>query len=540
MSRPFTSSNVIALPAAQRGIADRRQLQTLAVMLAIVAAVLVTTRVNAQGQKYDSVPMHQALDEAMIKRVESTTKSFMSSGNGDARMVTAYFRLYVPAMLTAPDGASEMGAVVKDVSNYIDRAARTNRVETFQKATSELFAGLKPVTEGNYHPSARIAAITLMSRLDQQQANNITKTPPVPLMAALPVLMKLYEDEKNVDGIRAAALQGMQRHVSLNFSRIPADARTQIVGDMTKLLESPAPAGRDTDVHAFLQRYAVDILTLLRANNDAALGEKLISISTKPNTSSLIALHSAAKIGQLGKELKGKVGEPDKVLSRWSAMALKAFESEVARLNGLERVSQAAKQPKQPSEFLNKTPNRTVVQPGYDGSGMADMGADYDMDDMGADYSMAGMGDDFGDEYGMDMGDGRYGMPGIPEAEPQPPEVIASRRRLNHVLQQLHLGVTGNPSGGVPSRNPGGLIISVDENGKKLVTDWVTKMEEVLAVLNDKMLDDRKKYLEGIEGQIEVLRGIVGEPAEPIFSEDDDIAEAAAPAMPADALVGAN
>lgn len=540
MSRSFTSSNVIALPAAQDGLANRRRVQTLAVMMAIVAAVLVTARVNAQAPKYDSVPMHKALDEPTIKRVESTTKSFMSSGNGDARMVTAYFRLYVPAMLTAPDGASEMGAIVKDVSNYIDRAARTNRVETFQKVTSELFAGLKPVAEGNYHPSARIAAITLMSRLDQQQANNVSKAPPVPLMAALPILMKLYEDEKNLDGVRAAALQGMHRHVSLNFTRIPADARTQIVGDMTKLLESPAPAGRDADVHAFLQRYAVDILTLLRANNDAALGEKLISISTTPNKSSLIALHSAAKIGELGKELKGKVTEPDKVLSRWSAMALKAFESEVARLNGLERVKQAAKQPKQPSEFLNKTPNRTVVQPGYDGGMMGDYGDDMDMGDMGGDYGMDDMMGDYGDD--MDMGDmdGGYGMPVIPEAEPQPPEVIASRRRLNHVLQQLHLGVTGNPSGGVPSRNAGGLIISVDEAGKKLVTDWVTKMEEVLAVLNDKMLDDREKYLEGIEGQIEVLRGIVGEPAEPIFSEDDDMAEAAAPAMAAEVLVGAN
>lgn len=518
-------------------------MRVIAIMIVVAAAVLVTTRVSAQVPKYDSVPMHSALDESTIKRVESTTKSFVASGNGDARMVTAYFRLYVPAMLTAPNGAESMGSVVRDVSNYIDRVARTNRVETFQKVTSELFAGLRPVTEGNYHPSARIAAITLMSRLDQQQANNISKAPPVPLMAVLPILLKLYEDETNVDGIRAAALQGIHRHVSLNFTRIPADARAQIVGDMNKLLDSPAPDGRDTDVHAFLQRYAVDMLTLLRPTNDTALGEKLISISTKPNLSSLITLHSAAKIGELGKELKGKVAQPDQVLSRWSAMVLSAFQGEVDRIHALERAKPVANQPKRPSEFLNKTPNRTTMQPGTGsmdamggGFNMAMAGDDIGMDGMDMMESM-GRGSMMADAFDVGMVD-EFGMAMAIESKPQPPEVIAARRRLNHVLQQLHLGVTGNPSGGVPSRNPGGLIVSVDDNAKQEVMKWITQMESVLAVLNDPTLDDRLKFLRGMEEQIEVLRDIVGEPIPPIFVSDDDDMAAAPAKMATEMMAG--
>ncbi len=90
----------------------------------------------------------------------------------------------------------------------------------------------------------------------------------------------------------------------------------------------------------------------------------------------------------------------------------------------------------------------------------------------------------------------------------------------------------------MPSRNPGGLLLSVDDEGKKKVAEWLGKMEEVLTVLNDKTLDTQETYLEGIETQIEVLRGMVGVPAEPIFGDDDDMAEAAPPAMAADALVG--
>jgi hypothetical protein len=90
----------------------------------------------------------------------------------------------------------------------------------------------------------------------------------------------------------------------------------------------------------------------------------------------------------------------------------------------------------------------------------------------------------------------------------------------------------------MPSRNAGGLLISVDEKGKEKVTAWITEMEAVLGVLNDKTLDERETYLEGIEGQLEILRIIVGERVAPIFSEDNDIADA--PAMAADVLVGAN
>ena len=59
-------------------------------------------------------------------------------------------------------------------------------------------------------------------------------------------------------------------------------------------------------------------------------------------------------------------------------------------------------------------------------------------------------------------------------------------------------------------RNPGGLLVSVDEANKKVVEDWVTEMETVLTTLNDEFLDNREKYLEGIEAQIEPLRKMAG------------------------------
>ena len=106
---------------------------------------------------------------------------------------------------------------------------------------------------------------------------------------------------------------------------------------MNDLLSSDPPAGRSEQAHAFLQRYAVDILDLMRPKDDAALGEQLISISTEINKPDLIALHSMARLGRMSQEMQGKVAEPADVLGSWAARVLKAFESELARLQALER-----------------------------------------------------------------------------------------------------------------------------------------------------------------------------------------------------------
>ncbi len=445
MSRPLHGRSqtrrypATACVTSQITTTQRRHLRAIVGMMMLAAAAVLATRASAQAPKYDVVAMHPALTEKVIADAERATGAYVRMGDGDMRMVGGYFRAYVPAVLTAPGQSEQMTKVVSDLSGFIDRISKTNRVDVFQKVTSEIYTGLKPVAEGNYNPTARIAAITLLARLDQQQANNASanKTPPVPLMAMLPSLMSIYENEKNVDGVRAAALQGIARHVSLNFPRIPADVRTKIVADMNKLLDSPAPLGRTDDVHAFLQRYAVDVLTMLRTRDDTTLGTKLIGISTKPNASRLIALHSAARVGDLGDQLKGKVPDPDKILKQWSALALKEFESEIARINALERVERAAKQPKNPSEFLNKTPNKTATTRGYEEGGpdSGDYGPDYGME-MGMEGMEAmgggGMEDMYGPDYGMEgMMGGMYGAAAIPEPDPQPPEVIASRRRIN-------------------------------------------------------------------------------------------------------------
>ena len=495
----------------------------LLIAMFVVFGLLGIFTARVSGQQYEEFPLHQALQkEANVKQCIAQTKAFATSGSGNPAMVKFYFTELVPAKMTGKDAMKEMPELMKDVHTFLVRAARSNRAGVAQEITKQVYAGMKKIAEGNYSPAARINAALVLGRLDRTPANNSNQTPPVPLLQTLPILMKLYTDENNVDGLRAAALQGIHRHALFGFPQIPAQQKGELTAMMIELLDAPAPSNRSKSAHAYLQRFAVDIADRLRGNQDKALGAKLISISTEPSKPGLIALYSASRLGSMGDELKGQVNNPEDVLKSWSRRVLTAFESEVARIKGLERSKAAKSQPMKPEDFLTKNSDRQRNRTSGSMGGMEMSGMD--MDDMSGMEGMDaddGMGMDGMDMMGM-MGSmsGGGGLSAV-ESAPQPPEVVASRQRLNSVLQQLQLGATGSPAAGLP-KTPGGLLVSVADDKKKTVEEWVTEMETVLTTLNDKTLDDREKYLEGIEGQLAVLHEMAGVAEDAELDSKDD------------------
>lgn len=473
-------------------------------------AAALTTKVSAQ--EYDSFPMPKALEnEDTLKRVQAVVKSYATSGQGNPAWVNGYFGFYVPAKMTAPDGVKYISELVKEMTGLLGRAQRSNRPQVAGAMMRYIFDGMKKVAEGNYHPAARINALLVLSRIDSRPADNATRTPPIPLAQTLPILIAQYQNEANPDGVRAAALQGMHRHVMYGFTRMSANDKATVMKAMADLLQADPPADRSPEAHAYLQRFAVDMLDILRPQNDKSLGAKLISISTEPKRPDLIALYSASRIGSMGAELKGQVKTPDDVLKNWSMRALAAFESELERFKAFERPKPAKNQPVKPDALLGKKTDltkRAATGGGYEDMMEMEGMEDYDMDDMmdGGGYDMEEMMD-MGGGYDMGMG-GLMGR--APEYKTQPAEVLASRRKLNHVLQQIHLGVTGVAATGIPTRNPGGLLVSVADDKKPVVEEWITAMESIITAINDLSRDDETKYLETLGEQTTALRDFLG------------------------------
>ncbi len=471
----------------------------------------------AADKKYDSLPINPNMEQPeALRRMQSAVRRLVTERDlasfSDLKAAQYYIQTYVPAKITQPDATDQISVLVSDLLQSYARAQRsgTPGATEFLKG---LYIGMKPVAEGNYPPAARINAILVLGKLDSRPAGG--DTPPVPLKYSFPVLLKIYQDVNNSDGVRAAALQGLQRSVVYGFPQLTEDDRKPLVAEMKKLLDEAAPMGRSPRAHAFMQRYAVDILEMIAPANDTTLATKLVSLSTSPEQPELIALYSASRLGAM-KTLQGQVPEPNAVLESWSRRALKAFEDELARINGLDRRAPVSDQPPDPDAQIQKkaTPMARGSMDGMESyedqtmGSMEDYGTSMDMGDYGMDdYGMGGMG----------MG---YGMPGMaPPVNPQPPEVIISRRKLNSALEQLQRGVTGMGTTGKP-KTPGGLMTAADADQLEKITEWTDTIASVVAAMNVDTLDDRKKYVAELEAQIIVLKALAG-------VVDEDAVEAA-------------
>ncbi|EMI17331.1 putative secreted protein [Rhodopirellula maiorica SM1] len=505
----------------------------VALFLAILVAAMgyFSVQVQAQEAKYDTIPMIDAFKkESTVKRMERAAGSFAShrgdiNAFADFRVAQVYFTRYIPAKMTQPDALQEVSESVQEMMSYLGRAQRGG-APAGTKVLEWVYIAMKPIAEGNYSPMARINATLVLGRLDMAQADLLNQKPPVPLPYSLPILIKLYEDENNVEGIRAAALHGIRRYVTYGFERLKDEERTKLTQLMTQLLDAPVPPNRSEKAHAFLQRYAVDILDYARTSASPDLAKKLVSISTDHKRPNMIATYSAARAGKM-RELKGQVASPSDVLESWSARVWLALQDELKRLKSLERPRAASIQPSTPDSHLRITDKPTKPSSGRMGMGMGEFddmegpgsgmmaggGMEADMG-MGMGSEM-GMDSDFGMEsdmgMGMDMMGGEFGMgmPMAPVAIPQKPEVTASRKRLLHIIQQLHIGASGTPSLGIP-KTPAGLLASVEAKDKVIVEKWLADMQLVVEALNDQNKSDETLFMEGLVEQIEILKEMAG------------------------------
>lgn len=477
-------------------------------MLSILASVcLLTAQAFGQAAAPKSIPLNEALTArpaiALMERAknEGLFKADFSSDWAGYPEFRKYYQQYQFGKLMDARYVNEYGKVAQSLLEDLDRSQKA-RGPAARTLGAWIVAGSRAIALGDFHPVARVNATLMLAHVDDQPADLRAGRPPVPASAALPVLVQLYRAETSPDGVRAAALQGILRHVQMGSVTDPA-YRDGIARIALALAESDPPAGRSPEAHAFLQRYALDLLaTLADPNTSAKTAETLVSISTRSDKPNLIAAYAAAQIGRFQPD-KAKVNQAADVLKNWAARAAGTVDAEIQRIARLDPPVAVRDQPAMPTEA---TRGAGSYEGGYDPGG-GDMPGMMDMGDMAGEMYDGGMGGEMMDFGGM-------GMPGMPgmmgsRAQPQPLEVITARRSINHLLQQLQLGVTGQRVAGMP-RQPGGLLAATDPAERAAVESWVTKIGEVVTAINDTALDDRKKFVEELEKQSQELKKLAG------------------------------
>lgn len=523
--------NQHAKPSARTAVETAGQRGHLAlrfwILLAILAVgLLIASSASGQAPAAVGRPLPpeistKAAVSAMERaKAEGLTKADLSPQWANYTAFQAYYQKYLFGKLMDPAYVAEYGSVMQAMLNDLDRAQK-NRSPAVKIISGWIVSGASSIAAGNYHPAARVNATLLLAYVDDEAADRGANRPTVPAPpapGALTPLVLLYRADTNPDGVRAAALQGLKRHVMLGAVTNPQH-KTGIAALMLQLAESQPPAGRSPEAHAFMQRYALDILNYLaNPNVTPKTAETLVALSTASEKPNLIAAYAASKMGQI-KPGQAKVNEPTKILASWAARAAATIDKELDRLAKLDPPVAVRDQPAMPSV---QTPMAGGAYGGGDMYGGGAMGGDMGEGMMGPSGGMMdgmeGMSDMYG-AGGADMyGGGGSDMfgPGMmaPKAKPQPSEIIAGRRRINQVLQQLQFGVTGQQVTGAP-KTPAGLLVMATENDKAAFDTWIKTVGDVVTAVNSETLDERKKFVEELKKQSVALKNLAGIPVDP-------------------------
>ena len=435
----------------------------------------------------------------VLRRMQSAAKRYAyiedAETFADANYAHRYYSEYLLAKITQPDALAEIGDLITSVRKRLDRAANSKSSGHLQMMRW-IYDGMRPIAQGDYQPAARINAILLISRMDVSAADRTRRTGPVPASVIAKVLMPIYLDESAPDGVRVVALKGLKRYVKLAGHKLPLDYRTTLTREMNELLQGDAPPERDPVAHAYVQRYAVDILTHLPMSSQKGFAEHLVAISVDEKKHDVIAIHSAASIADLGDVSIGKLAASD-VLAAWSKRAARVVDKEIARLKALTRPEPVPQQPASAESYLATKSSMSSERM----QGEESMDA---VDSQEEDARQAKQDHDARELFGL-MPPVRSRRAKFDVTSVQPPEVVVSRRKLNQTLQQLHAGASGSFVMQTPER-PTGLLKVADATAKPTIVKWLGSIQGVSAAINGSTLRDRQRYIDALERQSAAMK----------------------------------
>jgi hypothetical protein len=249
--------------------------------------------------KYDMLPYQD------LKRDTGEVFKVLSAGEiekGKEAQFDRYFREYSLGRWTLPANQASLPNFRKELRNYLGM--------TFQKGPKVhtqlnriLLEQMPKIAAGNHAPVVRVNATLMLGDLNSQES----PTKPaaiVPLAAAVEPLAKLFTDEKQLESVRVAALEGLRRHAESGIA--DGDTRTVLVAALVKLISSPTPPDRLPSGYDWMRGQASDVLGAIGQPGEK--GEVAIALSQVVANSKATAGTRRAAARALGRLDYAKAG----------------------------------------------------------------------------------------------------------------------------------------------------------------------------------------------------------------------------------------
>jgi hypothetical protein len=235
--------------------------------------------------------------------------------DGNESEFDRYFRDIIFRKWTHP---SHLPLLVKD-REFLQRTLEMSKNPRANTRFNEFAVNLLPkLADGRFHPAVRYNATLLLGSLNSKEPVKMgsNKSPAVPLIKVLPLLLDRVVDETQVDAVRVAALIGIRRHAEANLQ---AAAQDEIITRLLPILSDEPPPGRSPDAHAWVQRQVIDVLATLgvpgRGGTVTTALRKMLVDAERPLSLRCAAAVALAKLQYGGnpgfdaREVAGEIGE---------------------------------------------------------------------------------------------------------------------------------------------------------------------------------------------------------------------------------------
>jgi hypothetical protein len=261
----------------------------------------------------------------------------------DRNMLQKYLDAHLD-WFKAPANQTGLWRIRGEFRNFVTTAGRAPNKAAHTWLTDYLLAEMqKLINDDKQSSTVRVNAVVVINDLDLtgEGLAGAAKEPAVPLPAALPVLLRIFQDTKLPLGIRATALAGLHRHATLGIAdkKMAAQLRTLM---LTTLNDKNVPKNCDQAAHEWVRRRAAETLAVFKdigmAANTTEVMDAITAVLNDKDASVVFRAEAACTLDQFTFPQGAKI-DYQALANRLGVLALDVLDSPTDRAIVVEHLT---------------------------------------------------------------------------------------------------------------------------------------------------------------------------------------------------------
>jgi len=327
------------------GIVMSRNLFILVLLACGFLSEAANAQQNVEAYKQDRVPTSLLQDRSKRMKLRNDINRILAGRSPVNENFDKWYNLFIlprmtryePIADTVPNPLGQLSEWRYEFYQDLRIAAKNEVVHG--RLNNLVFDYMSKVVKDNYHPAVRYNAMLIIGDLNQRElvVSGGAKSLPVAWHDKLEFIVGEVISPDQIDAVRVAGLIGTKRHVELDSlssggSPIPQGVKSELASRLLQVVVAKCPSDRSPGGHAWMQRQAIQILALLKSeDNQGAVTKELLAIISDEEqplglrcstTAALVQLASPEVLGQASNDLTTK----------FTQLAIAACEQEAIRL----------------------------------------------------------------------------------------------------------------------------------------------------------------------------------------------------------------